>query len=284
LEYSHQFGEQVFHYAAAAYAFDPLPCLWTINPAASVVLDATLFCDSLNDTCREFIAIVPPSYIVLSVRGTFGRTQFAMEIIQSRAVAACTHDGVKVNAYFLNAFRRLDAQAGLTDKLIELKRLHPDYTLLFTGHSLGGAIASLAADLYALKSGTTTKDDLLLVTFGQPRVGNAVYAQRQDSLVPNTWRVVHGRDMIPHMPPKPFGYYHSGTEFWYREGMGVKDDYEECDGLLTQPLLVLSEDRQCSDSVPERKLNEEDHLHYYGRYVSQWGKEGCPAEEFTWTR
>ena len=39
-----------------------------------------------------------------------------------------------------------------------------------TGHSLGGALASLASTLI-IYEGETSKDDLMLYTFGQPRVG-----------------------------------------------------------------------------------------------------------------
>jgi hypothetical protein len=33
--------------------------------------------------------------------------------------------------------------------------------------------------------------DLLLITFGQPRVGNIAYARAHDQLVPNSFRLVH---------------------------------------------------------------------------------------------
>lgn len=69
------------------------------------------------------------------------------------------------------------------------------------------------------------------MTFGEPRVGNFIFAENLDRLVPNTYRVVHRADIIPHSPPcSPDGaykckqtnlkaYYHHGTEVWYDNDM-----------------------------------------------------------------
>ena len=40
-----------------------------------------------------------------------------------------------------------------------------------------------------------------VVTFGQPRIGNAVFASYYSEVVPDTFRVTHGNDMVPHLPP-----------------------------------------------------------------------------------
>jgi hypothetical protein len=39
------------------------------------------------------------------------------------------------------------------------------------------------------------------MTFGQPRVGNAVFASYFAEYVPNTIRLVHAHDIVPHLPP-----------------------------------------------------------------------------------
>lgn len=43
-----------------------------------------------------------------------------------------------------------------------------------------------------------------LMTFGQPRIGNAVFATYFIEQVPDTIRVTHAHDIVPHLPP----YYH----------------------------------------------------------------------------
>lgn len=67
---------------------------------------------------------------------------------------------------------------------------NPSYRVVITGHSLGGALASLSA--ISLKSGLPNTN-LKLYTYGQPRVGNAPFATLVERLigVPNIFRAVH---------------------------------------------------------------------------------------------
>ncbi len=68
-----------------------------------------------------------------------------------------------------------------------------------TGHSLGGALATLAADRLAEVQG--------VYTFGSPRVGDD---QFQATYRPKAFRLVNGRDIVARVPPKgPF--YHVGA-------------------------------------------------------------------------
>lgn len=81
------------------------------------------------------------------------------------------------------------------------------------GHSLGGAIASLAADWVA----QTLKFPTKLYTFGAPRVGTDLFVKRTSSSIgeSNMFRVYHRTDPVPMVPLYPFmqapyrqnGYY-----------------------------------------------------------------------------
>ncbi|WP_221792960.1 lipase family protein [Oceanobacter mangrovi] len=75
------------------------------------------------------------------------------------------------------------------------------------GHSLGGALATLAADWF--KSNTQIKP--ILYTFGAPRVGHYEFATAHTvSMLPeNINRVVHGTDVVPMIPLFPF--FHAPT-------------------------------------------------------------------------
>lgn len=55
-----------------------------------------------------------------------------------------------------------------------------------TGHSLGGAMASIAAAT-AVKKGYFTSANVLLYDFGQPRTGDNNYAAAHDTLVSVLW-------------------------------------------------------------------------------------------------
>lgn len=71
--------------------------------------------------------------------------------------------------------------------------LHPGLLLLLlVGHSLGGALAQLAAHDIATagaKQGLTVR--LGCYTFGAPRVGNHAFAREYNKLVPHTWHIIN---------------------------------------------------------------------------------------------
>lgn len=72
--------------------------------------------------------------------------------------------------------------------------------LVVTGHSLGGALATVAAaSLYE-----NNVDIAGLYTFGQPRVGDRAFArQLNNNLAGRVFRFVNNNDVVPHVPP-PF--------------------------------------------------------------------------------
>jgi len=70
-----------------------------------------------------------------------------------------------------------------------------------TGHSLGGAISTLAAMRYPFEN---------VITFGEPRVGSNIGAAFKAK---NHLRYVNGKDPVPTVPPEfIFAYKHHGTE------------------------------------------------------------------------
>ena len=78
-----------------------------------------------------------------------------------------------------------------------------------TGHSLGGAIATLCA--VDLQYNFTPQIAVEAYTFGTPRVGNGAFAESYNRRVPNTWRVVNGWDAIAGVPAPWQGYRHVDT-------------------------------------------------------------------------
>lgn len=74
-----------------------------------------------------------------------------------------------------------------------------DCPLFYAGHSLGGALAVLAASLRAPRA---------TYTFGSPLVGNAPFAATFDGKP--LFRVVNHIDVVTSVPPAFFGYHHAG--------------------------------------------------------------------------
>lgn len=88
------------------------------------------------------------------------------------------------------------------------KRPAEERALFFTGHSLGGALALIAAERAAgLKDSVATA----VYTFGGPRVGDSIFlGAYSKKLIDRTYRMVHGGDVVPTVPPKGIGFCHVG--------------------------------------------------------------------------
>jgi triacylglycerol lipase len=80
-------------------------------------------------------------------------------------------------------------------------------TVWFTGHSLGAALAMLAADRFARTAG--------VCTIGCPRVGDIAFSQGFDTRFGlRALRYVFDTDIVTHVPPPlpfPFPYKHAGA-------------------------------------------------------------------------
>jgi len=75
--------------------------------------------------------------------------------------------------------------------------------VLVTGHSLGAALATLAA---LRVSGSR------LITFGSPRVGDTTFAKRPDQAPHERW--VDCADLVTRVPPEALGYAHTGERHY----------------------------------------------------------------------
>lgn len=111
--------------------------------------------------------------------------------------AACAAGG-RVHAGFLQAFEQVRARL---DTLANEKS--PQQNFWLAGHSLGGAIATLAAAHLGADAFQS------LYTYGCPRVGDAAFARTLPS--GKYHRVVNGADWICQLPPDSLGYTHGGT-------------------------------------------------------------------------
>lgn len=86
------------------------------------------------------------------------------------------------------------------------------------GHSLGGGLATLAADWIK----TEFKKKVYLYTFGSPRVGKKDFVIHHSSRVDKMFRCVHGADPVPKIPLWPF--YHAplnGNEYVLSRAQGI---------------------------------------------------------------
>ncbi|KIH63758.1 triacylglycerol lipase [Ancylostoma duodenale] len=114
-----------------------------------------------------------------------GDIQWAsMEITKSQAAAQPLHSkwdyGGRVSFYFNKAFDLV--WNGLEGHVYTSIYQHPQWDIWISGHSLGGAMATLAA-FFLVHSKFVGPDSVKLITFGQPRVGDKEFADAFDDEV-----------------------------------------------------------------------------------------------------
>jgi len=81
--------------------------------------------------------------------------------------------------------------------------------IFFTGHSLGGALATICALDFALQY-PELRSNIAATTFGSPRVGNNAFADLYSHHVQTTWRIANAGDVVTVVPPSTQGYKHVG--------------------------------------------------------------------------
>lgn len=145
-----------------------------------------------------------------------------------------------------------DMHAGKWDDIAAALDARRGMRMLYTGHSLGAALATLSAALCAPDA---------LYTFGSPRVGDAEYAASMAGVVHE--RYVDCSDIVCRIPRASWSYQHIGVQRYFdRDGvlhatisdadMGADQRYAQITYLLQygwrQPANVLL--RSAADHAP----------------------------------
>ncbi|CAG8524868.1 9405_t:CDS:2 [Ambispora leptoticha] len=141
--------------------------------------------------------------------------------------------GAKIHAGFLNTFQMINKN--VTNFVKEIVPKYPGYNVILTGHSLGGAMAILQLLEFVNIPGLS-RDNLFVYTYGEPRIGNDVFAKYVENLRINIFRVVNKNDLIPHLPPRAFTYIQHSPEFFVHSN----NTMFEC---------PVAEDINCSNSL-----------------------------------
>ncbi|CAG8607980.1 38382_t:CDS:2 [Gigaspora margarita] len=211
-------------YSGASYC--PNSCNWTCGFYCDQIPDTTVIkaitTDPVNwiDILGAYATITRNSKfkeVVVTFRGTanVGNAVKDIEVTQcpygfgSTTIPTSSQPGgVLVHLGFYTAF--LTFQQQIRDVITESIKQYPDYNLVVTGHSLGGALASFAAlDLKQSVEGANP----YLYTYGEPRIGNSVFVSFMNKTLDTIKRVVNQADIVPHLPPK-IDYEHHDGEIW----------------------------------------------------------------------
>lgn len=128
-------------------------------------------------------------------------------------------DNCTVHQGFLESWQ--EARKLVLPELEELRAKHPDYPIHLVGHSLGGAVACLAALELTVSLGY---ENVIVTTFGEPRTGNYELARYVDAVFSldgdvdpeksSYRRVTHQDDPVPLLPLTEWGYRPHGGEIY----------------------------------------------------------------------
>jgi hypothetical protein len=167
---------------------------------------------------------VPTPFAVLTFRGTEQEIQDFISDADTLPIPAFGGT-VRVHKGFKRALNSIWTPiAEVLDTL--------DCPVFYTGHSLGAALATLAAVRRAPQA---------VYAYGSPRVGDAQFVDKLKD-VP-VFRVIHGNDIVTTVPPEVLGFRHAGEE----RRFGVRDfalptlDLQAMWSQLTTPIGPLAD-------------------------------------------
>lgn len=204
--YSNDVGANLAHASAAAYLSRDeiaMQCGKEGGELINYIEDAK--------TGTECFVATRDGDLLIAFRGT----QDAKDWITDAKFRRTSWDGGSVHRGFAAAYNSVSEQIrkALTDAAVNGGGIS---RLWLTGHSLGGALATLCAldmrmDGYYVDG---------VYTFGSPRVGDSNFATYYNYLLRDrTFRITNGNDVVTRLPAFLAGYKHVGQEvFWDQFG------------------------------------------------------------------
>uniref|UniRef100_A0AC34FQ03 Fungal lipase-like domain-containing protein n=1 Tax=Panagrolaimus sp. ES5 TaxID=591445 RepID=A0AC34FQ03_9BILA len=278
----------------------------------TVFTSNNLVCDFLKDSCASYTLVNEhEKRIYVIFRGTKTKKQLILEGWTTLFPKKDFYGVGMANKYFLNALEILwpHVQPVFADPRYQ------NFDVTFTGHSLGGALAALGA-LKAVIDQHRNGTNIHLYTFGEPRIGNSELAASFDDLLPNSYRIVHADDIVPHLPACKKDHLHPRIihdvphlpackkDHLHPRIIHDGDDSKPCDSWdisesyhhgieiwypygmgLNSPYYEClgtpkNEDFDCSDSLSFELTKYSQyifsHRHYFEHKVPPFGKLGFP--------
>jgi triacylglycerol lipase len=113
-----------------------------------------------------------------------------------------------------------------------------DRALWIAGHSLGGALAELAAAQASFVCHIPVQG---VYTFGQPRCGDDAFAAAVHAALGNRiFRFINDRDIVPRVPFFGMGFRHYGSEVFFDHAQKQNDGQPSVENLAAALRLALA--------------------------------------------
>ena len=260
--------------ASAVAAWD---CQWCVGPGAyAEPLEMSAYLKDDKAGTQGYIAIDRVRQrVVVAYRGSKNLANDIEDADFFLTQLPFGPEGLKVDSGFLAAYKSV-RDATVSGVQAALSKCGGGCSVLFTGHSLGAAMATLgAAELGGGGGGGGGSDEspaVRLVTFGSPRVGDPAFAAWAHARLQNasgvgSLRLRRQKDIVTAIPPRSVGYAHLAGEVWDKHldagGKQTYDSFVACDGS--------GEDPHCGDSEEHPPfpldllhLSSAEHTRYFG--------------------
>ncbi|PHU14478.1 hypothetical protein BC332_15683 [Capsicum chinense] len=264
--YNHTLATILVEYAATVYVSDLTELFTWTCPRCNDLTKGFQILDLIVDVklcLQAYVGVAPDlNAIVIAFRGTQAtsiQNWIADLFWKQLDIEYPGMENAMVHHGFYSAYHNTTLRPGVLSAVKRAKELHGHIPIMVTGHSMGGAMAAFCGLDLTVNYGSR---NVSVMTFGQPRIGNAAFASYYSKWVPNTIRVTHEHDIVPHLPPyyhyfPQKTYHHFPTEVWVHNlgfGLLVYTVEKVCDNS--------GEDPSCSRSVTGYSIK--DHLWYYG--------------------
>jgi hypothetical protein len=204
---------------------------WTLVKETSITAGNAYGFTALNNKANE---------VVVAIRGTV-KTSFSNIVTDLKFFKVdyeyCSKT-CKVHTGFNTHYMSL--RDGLDSGLKEALTKKPDGRIVITGHSLGGATATLYANHF---KNLYPKKTVVLYTFGSPRVGNEEFAKYTRNLLgtENIFRVTWKKDIVPMVPPAMAGFSHVSDDIKFTDKTVFQKQQKDDGNVLTASLANHSE-------------------------------------------
>ena len=197
-------------------------CQWCSGPSTyDAPLEMVTYLKDPKAGTQGYVAVdYPRQRVVVAYRGS---KNLANDIEDAEFLLTKLPFGpeelkLKVDHGFLKAYQSV-RNATANGIAQGLGKCGANCSVLFTGHSLGSAMATIAAAELGGDGiggiGVAGPAPVRLFTFGSPRVGNAAFAAWAHSRVQNaSVRMRRQKDIVPAIPPRSVGYAHVPGELW----------------------------------------------------------------------